>query len=137
MLNISETTIESNGMLVRFDVSKKIIEEIYKNYSTPDEIKEMKLKEVELIAKYGITTYLSQMLKFQGTIPALQDWVKNEWTKMIYDAGIRNIAMVLPTDVYAIFALQNAMKSEIISLMRVEKFTSYEKALIWCETFAQ
>lgn len=128
-----ETIFTGNGLDVRFFSNNSRLEEIYKGYCEDDEIKNAKNIFLEYVKKYNVKYLLSDMSKFEGASPEIMEWVRDKWLLDIYDAGIRNIAMVLPSQMFGDFMLEGALGSTIFQKVKSDKFQTYDEAVIWCE----
>ena len=118
---------------VSYDEEKNII--IYKwlGRISDEDAKTGMLKILDIIKKTKSQNLVADLTAFLGGSVNIAKWVNDEWSQMIYDAGLRNVAVKLPESAFGGFSNTVALGLKFVSLMKVEKFVSLADAYSWIE----
>jgi len=136
---IADTPVhyETSGIKVKYNADLNYIDEIWLNYMEDEDIKEAKIKLAKMLAYTNCSSYLSDMLNFKGATPEMMLFVKDVWFPLAYEKGLRNLAMVLPPDMFASLALETAISSHVVTKLNAKKFSSYNEAQQWLIQFTK
>lgn len=86
---------------------------------------------LELIKKHKVKGLIADLTSFLGGSVKIGKWINEEWSQMLYDAGLRNVAVRLPLSVFDDFSNTVALGLKFVSLLKVEKFIGIEDAYHW------
>lgn len=91
------------------------------------------LKILEIIKKHRAKALVADLTSFLGGSVTIGKWVNEEWSQMLYDAGLRNVAIKLPESAFGGFSNTVALGLKFVSLLNVEKFVSSDEAYHWID----
>ncbi len=91
------------------------------------------LKILEIIKRNKTPNLVADLTAFLGGSVNTAKWVNEEWSQMIYNAGLRNVAVKLPESAFGGFSNTVALGLKFVSLLNVEKFITLEDAYHWIE----
>lgn len=113
--------------------AKNIIIYKWKGRISDEDGKNGMLKVLEIIKKHKAKALIADLTTFMGGSVAIGKWVNEEWSQMLYDAGLRNVAVRLPESAFGGFSNTVALGLKFVSLLHVEKFISFDEAYLWID----
>ncbi|MFT2009103.1 hypothetical protein ACMA1I_10550 [Pontibacter sp. 13R65] len=73
-------------------------------------VKEGGYKLLEMIKENPCSKLLNSNKNVVGSWDMALDWAEDTWTPLMKDAGLRYLAQVLPTSIYATFTIENLIQ---------------------------
>ena len=125
---------ENNGLYIKHIPEINSIYEDYKGFAKDEEIKDVKMKFFDLIKPKGINAFIADMTNFEGATPEIYPWMNDFWLPKICDEGINYIALILPSDVFGEFSLNNVLGT-VMDKSKGEKFKTIDEAVDWIKQF--
>lgn len=83
------------------------------------------------ISKHSFTNMLADLSEFKGGSINIARWVNEVWSESLKEAGLQKLAINIPTGAFADFSHKISLGAKTVSLLEVNKVTSYEDAYSW------
>ena len=133
MNNIIDTDnhFENKVIIVKYIEEKDYIWEYWKDFAEDDEILEAKNKQTKIIAHTKCKSFLADIANFKGASPEIQLWVRDTWFIEAYEAGLRNLAFVVPEDVFGVFSVDTVINNSLLGKIKIHKSITKTDAEEW------
>jgi hypothetical protein len=117
---------------LRFNEETKAIELIWKKIHDVDTYKMVFSKALVLFQEYNAINLLSDIRNEGVVSPTTSRWVQEEILAKAYQSGLKKIAIVMESDVFKEFYIENIRKKTTDEML--QSFDSYENANAWLKS---
>jgi len=114
----------------RFMPDNAFINAQWQGVQSVETVKQGGYKLIEMIKESGCTKLLNSNKNVIGSWDMALEWAENEWTPQIKAAGLRYLAQVIPSSIYASMTIESLIQS-IDNEFEIRTFDNDESAEAW------
>lgn len=85
----------------------------------------------ENIRKHSLKNMIADLNEFKGGSVNTAKWVNDVWSENLKAAGLKKLAVNVPVSVFGDFSNKLALGTKTVSLLEVNKFTTFADAYTW------
>lgn len=122
---------ESNYCDIMWDETNKIVHSKWKGSATSDEIRKVMDDTLSFLAEKKAYKAISDRSFVPLMDQADTDWINNNWFPRAIIAGMRKLAVVLPTSIITKMQVRRIMNIEAMSNFECYECSSAEEGIAW------
>jgi hypothetical protein len=98
-----------------------------------DEYRALMDRAIALLAQHGVSKVLADVSQLRPLVPADMSWTTEDWAPRAVAAGMRELAVVLPHNVFAQLSVTRVVESLGDERIVTAQFDDVRNALGWLE----
>ena len=83
------------------------------------------------IRRHSLKNMVADLNEFKGGSVNIAKWVNEVWSENLKAAGLEKLAVNVPVSAFGDFSNKLALGAKTVSLLKVNKFTSFSDAFAW------
>ena len=134
--NVLEAKFKTSYLEVNYNSIHQVVEYKWIGHIKDADAKTGMNKITEIIKQMKAKNLLADISAFKGGSVDAAKWVNDVWSDHLVNAGLKNVAVNVPANAFGEFSNKLALGEKFVSLLKVEKFQSFDQAYIWFEKHA-
>ena len=133
---MKKTLLNKEYIHIFFDQENNVLSEDWNATALPDEVREALEEKLRLYEKLKVeqeeVLWISNLNGMRGLDKRASDWVRDEFHPKLHPAGVREIAYLVPEQVYyELSEEQLETQYDANNTIRIAYFTDYISAVNW------
>ena len=118
-------------LAIQGDTKSRCVYAEWKGFANSPEFRASLMKIIEAIRVTGATSLVSDNRRLEGVGDLDQLWIRDTWTALAVDSGLKRIAVVVPQRGLARIASERILGQVGMKSFSTQTFTTVSEAMEW------
>ena len=133
-MDTTTTTFKTSFIEVKYNSVDRVVEYKWIGFVNEADAKTGLIKILETIKQNKVKHLIADIKEFRGGTVETAKWVNDVWSDQLVQAGLRNVAITVPENIFGEFSNKVALGEKFVQKLKVEKFSSVAQARVWLKS---